>query len=181
MDDYTNEVNCLGEPFKKWQIIVAVAALIIVVFAYFYTSSEDEVANFEVITAPMFQSQNDTLSIKQEMRRRQIEVLKEIEIAKADRVIHEMQYQAQMDRERQNMEYDKIGALRKAKHAMYNGLIKKLEKMADDETLSFDGLYNKYKEKLQLFETDLLAVSDSLKKSKWKIQSVDWGKSTVEQ
>lgn len=99
-----------------------------------------------------------------------------IEISNAGRV--EMKRQDVMEIQRQEMEYDKLKALANAKHAMYNGLIKKLEKMADDETLSFDELYNKYKEKLQLFKTDLL--SDS---SEWKIQSVDWGKGkpTVEQ
>ena len=118
---------------------------------------KDELVKAQVESAKRW-AERDTTAIKNEMRRQQINILKKIEIAKAERVMHEMQHQAIMERDRQDMERHKVRTLYSVKDVMYQGLIKKLKEMADDETLSFDMLYNKYKEKLQLFEKDLLKV-----------------------
>ena len=102
----------------------------------------------------------DSIAVKQALRQKQIEALAKVDIANAERIITVARHKVILENEHMHMERTKLQALAHAKQTMYEGLIKKLDEQANDETLSFNHLLKKYEEQLLIFKKDFLKIED---------------------
>ena len=88
----------------------------------------------------------DSIAVKQALRQKQIEASTKVDIANAERIVMRARHKVILENEHMHMERAKLQALAHAKQTMYEGLIKKLDEQANDETLSFNHLLKKYEE-----------------------------------
>ena len=122
-----------------------------------------------IIDTHFSKEKQDSIAFRRELQRQQMEALRDIEVAKAERVVQKHKHLAAMERDEQQFEYSCMKRIRQgkirtldvyqeAKLTMYHGLIKKLEEQANDSTLSFKQLLALYKKQLKDFES--ITISD---------------------